>query len=704
MKFNMIQILKNKGWLVVTAALTIILSACTRDNIAESAQQQAGRAQKITVTVGAGFDADAATRSDVVYNETDKTRTLIFTKGDKLFFYGGLGEPLQDGDQYYYIYKLSGFLTMVEGSLSSDGKSAVFTGDLNLLSPKKIDADYYSYYEYEKNADATYDFEGKDPISLTTYQDVRLMHENTVENKDYEVSDEDLDYILDWAADVKTLMTTKMNVGSYSEYDAEKKSFKLHNMSGPVFNCTISGLAANTTYQLSYLMNLWDDYVYEEIFPTPIKADAQGTVAFAIFAYPGATNVINFTPLDSDGNVDEEGKVMEVNLGALDLKDNMVYNISRTATTEVNNKYIVYDENGEATETMIPSDATIWTGTVTPGEVAAGTYVVDGTATCAGDLTLKDNIKLILKDGASLTVSGKIDGGQSITIYGQTESTGKLSASGGEEGIAILANHLTVHGGVITVSEADQGIETEGDLKVHHGTINATGVSNAIISMKSITISGGEVTAVSTGEDGVGMSALAITISGSSTKVNASGNMEGIMNSDGTITIEGGEVTATAGAIEGTFGGVGIEAAEIIINGGNVKANGGDAAAGSGVPGGAGIDGAITVNGGTVTAKGGNGADTSEGNGGDGGHGITGEVSVIDGSVTATGGDGGKGGDGGESHNGGNGGYGVCGTVTGKIDNITATGGKGGAAGEGGIGGEAGQDIFDPNDFIMPGD
>ena len=407
MKIDMIQILKNKGWLVVAAALTIILSACTRDDIAEGAQQ-AGRAQKINVTVGAGFDADAATRSDVVYNETDKTRTLIFTKGDKLFFNGGLGEPLQDGDQYYYIYKLSGFLTMVEGSLSSDGKSAVFTGDLNLLSPKKIDADYYSYYEYEKNADATYDFDGKDPISLTTYQDVRLLHENAVENKNYEVSDEELLYVINWAPDVKTLMTTIMVVGSYSEYDAEKKSFKLHNMSGSVFNCTISGLAANTTYQLSYLWTPWEGYDCDEVYPTPIKADAQGEVAFAIFANTSTTNIIKFTPLDSDGHIDDEGEVMKVNLGALDLKDNMVYNISRTATSEtvhivsvtLDKETLELETGGSETltATIAPEDATDQTVTWSSNKESVATVDKDGkvTAVAAGEAT----ITVTTKDGS----------------------------------------------------------------------------------------------------------------------------------------------------------------------------------------------------------------------------------------------------------------------------------------------------------------
>lgn len=443
---------------------------------------------------------------------------------------------------------------------------------------------------------------------------------------------------------------------------------------------------------------------------------------------------------------------------------------SNLTMTEVNNKYLVYDSSGQATETDIPSDATTITSTTTTW--AKGTYVVSEDVTIAGDVTLSGDVNLILMDGVTLTVSGKIDGGQSITIYGQTESTGKLSASGGDEEIAILAKNLTVHGGVITVPEAGQGIETGGVLTVYNGTINTTGTLNGFMilggmyvyggevtatstdgaaislykegsseecdltiaggkvtanstngqgifasdensefgkviisggtvnctsggygieSMTSITISGGEVTATSTGYDGVGMTAPAITISGSSTVVKASGEMEGILNSDGTITIEGGDVTATAVTLGEKPGGIGIEAANIIISGGDVKATGGDATA-DGAAGGAGIDGALTVNGGTVTAIGGNGADSSEGNGGRGGHGIQGNVSVTGGTVTATGGNGGN--STASNCDGGSGGYGVCGTVT--DGTVTATGGSYGTGGEGGGNGETGLNIGEP--------
>ena len=152
------------------------------------------------------------------------------------------------------------------------------------------------------------------------------------------------------------------------------------------------------------------------------------------------------------------------------------------------------------------------------------------------------------------------------------------------------------------------------------GTVNCNSDGYAISSTTSIEISGGDVTAKSTGENGIGMSAPDIKISGNSTKVSASGDAYGIESymsegTAGTITIEGGVITATAGFISfNNHGGTGIEASKIKISGGEVKANGGDAKAGSGADGGEGIKGALTVNGGTVTATGGAG----DGDGSDG--------------------------------------------------------------------------------------
>ena len=92
---------KTLGWLVVAAALSF--SACSsEDSVIEekpTTQQPAQTPTKIHVTVGAGIGegesssgadtsaGEATTRADVtvVTEGSSKTRTLIFTKGDRLY-------------------------------------------------------------------------------------------------------------------------------------------------------------------------------------------------------------------------------------------------------------------------------------------------------------------------------------------------------------------------------------------------------------------------------------------------------------------------------------------------------------------------------------------------------------------------------------------------------------------------------------------
>lgn len=658
----MIQIMKNKGWLVVAAALTIGLSACSSDEIASGEQtQQAGAAQTISVTVGAGFDADASTRSDVIYDETAKTRTLTFTKGDRLFVEAYLFDKQTDADNAeltYYDFKIAGLLTMVENSLSSDGKTAQFSGELTLLTSKKVVDGESTYYKYEKSTTILIDFEGKDPLSEAKESSAVLIHEDGVDGEDFTLTDSYADFTSPYvksAADVKTLMTTKMYV-SADEYDADNKSFKLKTYDNIIFNCAIDGLAASTSYKMVYCYKtFWSDYDSTTDFQNSIKTDASGKAVFAFAAYNSGwvkTHAIKFIPLNASGAVDENGEVMIADIIEVEqngLKEDMVYNISRTATSESGSdgKYLVYDKEGGATAKDIPSDATVWTGTVTAGDVSAGTYVVDGTATCNGNLTLQGDIDLILKDGASLTVSGKIAGGQSINIYGQSESTGKLSASGGNTEIAILAKNLTVHGGIITVPEADQGIETGGVLTVYNGTINTTGDTNGFMILGGMYVYGGEITATST--NGAAISLY---------KEESSEECD--------LTITGGKVTATS------EGGPGIDASEnIIISGGTVKAIGGLNAAGIGCL------GDITISGGTITA-------ISDGPGiGAGDAATCGNITISGGTVIAmSSADGTLDGEGaGQGTGAGIGvdGSGKCGAISITGGSVTATGGQGAA-------------------------
>lgn len=368
----MIQILKTQGWLVVAAALTIGFSACSSDDIAIDGPQLADGAKSLTVTVGAGFADDASTRSAVVYDKTAKTRTLTFTSGDRLFVYGTVGEEQTDDEiDYltYYNYKFYGLLSMVEGSLSKDGKSAKFAGDLTLMTPKKVEytwemeGEVFSYftYEYEKNANAIADFEGKDPLSMSTDVIATLVHQDAVEEEDVYIDDSYIYYPIDLAADVNTLMTTKMNVCNYNDaYDAENKSFKLvTNNYSPIFNCTISGLKPNTSYRTYYSSNLEDLFTY---FSTPIKTDASGKAIFAFFGNSyQTTHVLFFLPLDAAGEVDDDGDAMVVDLGEKELNSTTVYNITKTATAQTAGDNGGSGDNTNSTNGIeTPGDGGLW--------------------------------------------------------------------------------------------------------------------------------------------------------------------------------------------------------------------------------------------------------------------------------------------------------------------------------------------------------
>ena len=116
------------GWLVVAAALTLGWTACSSEENVIDEPTLAPAVSTIHVSVGAGMGDEAQTRSGVTEDVVDgKTqRTLKFTEGDRLYVYGGQ----KDADNGYNIM---GYLTMKEGSLSTDGKSANFEGELHYI-------------------------------------------------------------------------------------------------------------------------------------------------------------------------------------------------------------------------------------------------------------------------------------------------------------------------------------------------------------------------------------------------------------------------------------------------------------------------------------------------------------------------------------------------------------------------------------------
>ena len=331
--------------------------------------------------------------------------------------------------------------------------------------------------------------------------------------------------------------------------------------------------------------------------------------------------------------------------------------------------------------------------------------------------------KLILCNGATLIAEKGIyvGEGKGLYIYGQSEdSSGYLEAEGG-------GNQAGIGGG-----NGSSGNSDGGTIAIYGGNITATGGGNAAGigggdggSGGSISINGGNVTAkggyYAAGiGGGSGGAAGEINIYGGCVKATAANTSiasgAGIGSgaggeSEGYISILGGQITATGGAnAAGIGGGKGAANTYITINGGEIKATGGGGAAGIGggmisgatdsknlkdieISGGtviatggadaAGIGGGMRCNVGNITIKGGtvitatggiNAAGIGGGYGKDGGI-----ITIYGGQITSTGGNGGAGIGGGKNGGGGN--------ITINDGEVTVKGNGGGAGIGGGDGG-----------------
>ena len=313
-----------------------------------------------------------------------------------------------------------------------------------------------------------------------------------------------------------------------------------------------------------------------------------------------------------------------------------------TSPETPSNNYRVYTSGTAYTDVAIPAEAIAVESSAAAVTWPAGTYVVEGNKTITGDITFAGDVNLILRDGAELTISGKIDGGttESLNIYGQEASTGKLTIDGGAGDYNIYVKDLQIHGGDITGTNSGQALLSNGTLKIYHGTISTTARSHGILAYHGkLSIYGGTITASTTISGAVAVDNADMEMTGGTLKATTTAQgQEGIVVHGGDIDISGGTVIAEGGTSTIADGGNGIHGMkDIKISGtANVTATGGDGAAVAGKHGGFGIyasiNQAIEISGGTVKAIGGGGSD---------GHaiktgGATGNVCIKGGTVTAT--------------------------------------------------------------------
>ena len=147
---------------------------------------------------------------------------------------------------------------------------------------------------------------------------------------------------------------------------------------------------------------------------------------------------------------------------------------------------------------------------------------MNSNVTIPSRVTVSGTANLILADGFKLTVNNGIGvgNGNSLTIYGQSGSTGTL------ETVSMTENYAGIGGG--------EDIQTAGTITINRGNVTAYGGYHAagiggtsFVSAGTITINGGTVTAIG-GYRGAGIGG-------------------GVNGSGGTITISGGSVTAIGG-------------------------------------------------------------------------------------------------------------------------------------------------------------
>ena len=197
-------------------------------------------------------------------------------------------------------------------------------------------------------------------------------------------------------------------------------------------------------------------------------------------------------------------------------------------------------------------------------------YVVTTNVTVSGILLFADDTAhLILCDGATLSVTnvnGTAIDANDLAIYCQTNGTGAVAATGGDDGNGINATGtvtinggnvtatatgdrvtgiyadrgiVTINGGTVTATGDISGIAATGDIgivTINGGSVTATGGNYGIYAYKSMTINDGSVTATATREYGAGIWADTGTVTINGGNVSATGEGYGI-HASGDITL-----------------------------------------------------------------------------------------------------------------------------------------------------------------------
>ena len=265
-----------------------------------------------------------------------------------------------------------------------------------------------------------------------------------------------------------------------------------------------------------------------------------------------------------------------------------IFAISSSAASTVH----YTDANGES---KLQSNVTELANYTTAQTLSSGWYIISGTS--RGVLTIDGDVHIILADGADATSAIIVTYGNSVTIYAQTQGSGKLTGRivGTEAG---GNGNITINGGTIVATGLsdtpgiggadDAPVDKAGDIIINGGNITATTESNHACGIGydeanntvSIIINGGNIVAKGGTYGGNRSYSAAIG--------SQYGQLKGIIINGGTFDLYGDSV------------GIGAELTPITINGGNIKVKGN---LGPAIGGNSEDSGAITITGGFIDAS-----------------------------------------------------------------------------------------------------
>ena len=344
-----------------------------------------------------------------------------------------------------------------------------------------------------------------------------------------------------------------------------------------VFGKTTGGLVGSNWHSGNHSYGAITACIYTGIAANPVEGDRN---------YSNSTNVYykdkngNWKSYSGNTAADEHTMIQIVNDYISENEGAFFVNGDGTTYPIDAVPYLEYTENGFVTE--YAQTYTVIDSKNAPTKWTSGWYVVDGSVTIGSRVTVTGDVKLILKDGASLTVNGGflVRTNDIFTVYAQSQGTGVLNA--------ISSNGAGIGGG----GQGSPGDDC-GTVNIHGGIItamcsyNGAGIGDGLWgdAMGEITITGGVVTASGTSQEGIsgilstGANGNAVIYTDSIAPGNSdswncilfrsdgkAGTVYGNVTLTGTLTIpEGGTLTIPAGATLQNSGN--------ITNNGTIKVN-----------------------------------------------------------------------------------------------------------------------------------